>query len=75
MGLTNWELAYKSSNKLEFKIKYPENDLVDYLVRTINVTDDHPNKIFCTLQINVKEDCELPIGLHPMLRDQIKCQK
>ena len=71
----SWELAYKSSNKLEFKIKYPENDLVDYLVRTINVTDDQPNKIFCTLQINVKEDCELPIGLHPMLRIPNKMSK
>ena len=64
----NWELVDKKSHKLEFKIKYPENDLVDYLVRSIEVNDDQPNKIFCTLQIHVKNDCELPIGLHPMLR-------
>ena len=64
----NWELIEKKSNKLEFKIHYPENDLVNFLVRTIQVKDDDPNKIFCTLQIHVKEDCELPIGLHPMLR-------
>ena len=25
-------------------------------------------KFFCTLQIHVKKDCELPIGLHPMIR-------
>ena len=64
----NWELIEKNSNKLEFKIHYPENDLVNFLVRTIQVQDDEPNKIFCTLQIHVKEDCELPIGLHPMIR-------
>ena len=31
----NWELIEKKSNKLEFKINYPENDLVDHLIRTI----------------------------------------
>ena len=64
----NWDLIEKKSNKLEFKIHYPEKDLVNFLVRTIRVKDDDPNKIFCTLQVHVKEDCELPIGLHPMIR-------
>ena len=64
----NWELIDKNSNKLEFKINYPENDLVDYLTRSIQVNDNDPNQIICNLQIYVKEDCELPIGLHPMLR-------
>ena len=30
---------------------------------------------FCTLQIHVKEDCELPIGLHPMFRIPKKMSK
>ena len=64
----NWELIDKNSNKLEFKINYPKNDLVNYLIRSIQVDDNNPNQIMCNLQVYVKEDCELPIGLHPMLR-------
>ena len=71
----DWELIEKKSNKLEFKINYPENDLVDHLIRTIEVQDDEPYNIFCTLQIHVKEDCELPIGLHPMFRIPKKMSK
>ena len=71
----NWELIEKKSNKLEFKINYPDNDLVDHLIRTIEVQDDKPHNIFCRLQIHVKEDCELPIGLHPMFRIPKKMSK
>ncbi len=64
----NWDLIDLQSHHAEFQIIYPEKDLVNFLKRKISVSDDEPNKISCTLQINVKEDCELPIGLHPMLR-------
>ena len=63
-----WELVNLESHEAEFKITYPENDFVSFLNRKIKVNDNEPNKIFCSLQINVKQDCELPIGLHPMLR-------
>ena len=64
----NWELVNLQSHEAEFKIEYPENDTISFLKRKIKVNDDEPNKIFCTLQINVKKNCELPIGLHPMIR-------
>ena len=64
----DWKLENINSHEAEFKIDYPENDMVNFLKRKIWVKDDEPNKIFCSLQINVKKDCELPIGLHPMIR-------
>ena len=64
----NWELVNLQSHEAEFKIVYPDKDVVNFLKRTIRVSEDEPNKIFCSLQINVKENCELPIGLHPMIR-------
>ncbi len=64
----NWDLIDLQSHSAEFQILYPEKDLVNSLKRKISVSDEEPHKILCSLQINVKEDCELPIGLHPMLR-------
>ena len=64
----NWELVSLESCEAEFKINYPENDIINFLKRKIKVNDDEPGKIYCTLQINVKKDCELPIGLHPMIK-------
>ena len=63
-----WKLMDLQSHKAEFKIDYPEKDFVNFLKRTIEVDDDEPYKINCSLEISVKEDCDLPIGLHPMLR-------
>ncbi len=71
----NWELIDLQSHHAEFQIYYPEKDLVNFLRRKISVSDDNPNKISCALQINVKEDCELPIGLHPMLKIPNKFDK
>ena len=53
---------------LTIRINLTKNDLVNYLIRSIQVDDNNPNQIMCNLQVYVKEDCELPIGLHPMLR-------
>ena len=41
--------------------------MVDYLVRTVEVNNNDPYNIKCSLTVVVKEDCKLPIGLHPMV--------
>jgi len=63
-----WELVNISENKATFKIIYPKEDLVDYLIRTIEVNDKDLNTINCSLSVKVKEDCSLPVGLHPMIK-------
>ena len=63
----DWDILEYSKCHAIFKIKYPEEDNIDYLIRTINVNNNNPNKINCSLKIIVKKDCSLPIGLHPMI--------
>jgi hypothetical protein len=62
-----WKLIDSSEFFAKFKIIYPKEDLVDYLIRTVEVNNNDPYKIKCSLTVVVKEDCELPIGLHPMI--------
>ena len=62
-----WELIEKTNYYAKFKIVYPSEDFVNYLIRTIEVDNDNIYKIKCTLTIAVKENCDLPIGLHPMI--------
>lgn len=63
----NWELIEKTNFLAKFKIIYPEEDKVNHLIRTIEVDDQDLHRIKCSLTIVVKENCELPIGLHPMI--------
>ena len=62
-----WNIIEASQNYASFKIKYPSNDNIDYLIRTILENNRNINKINCSLKIVVKKDCNLPIGLHPMI--------
>ncbi|PPR54805.1 MAG: hypothetical protein CFH16_00121 [Alphaproteobacteria bacterium MarineAlpha5_Bin6] len=63
----NWELLEKTGTFAKFKIIYPEEDNIDYLIRTIEIDNNESHKINCSLTIVVKNDCSLPIGLHPMV--------
>ena len=71
----NWELLEKTNVFAKFKIVYPEEDMVNYLIRTIEVNNSEPHKIKCSLIIVVKENCELPIGLHPMINVPVEKNK
>ena len=71
----NWELLEKTNFFAKFKITYPEEDVVNYLIRTVEVDNDEPNNIKCSLTISVKENCELPIGLHPMINVPVEKNK
>lgn len=63
-----WEVIEHTENKASFKIKYPEEDLIEYLIRTIEVNNSEPSIVKCKLIVKVKTDCSLPIGLHPMIK-------
>ena len=71
----DWESTEISDQKIKFKIFYPQNDNVDYLIRTIEVNENEIHKIKCSLEIAVKKDCSLPIGLHPMIKIPSKKNK
>ena len=71
----NWKLIQKTSSYAKFKIIYPKDDLVDYLIRTVEIDNEHFQNIKCTLTVFVKENCELPIGLHPMINIPIEKNK
>lgn len=64
----DWEPIEISKLRVKFKIIYPQDDNVDYLIRTIEVNDDEIHTIKCSLEVSVKKDCTLPIGFHPMIK-------
>jgi|TARA_B110000438_G_C15806966_1_gene647851 hypothetical protein len=71
----NWELLEKTNFFAKFKIVYPKEDKVNYLIRTIEVDNNVPHNIKLSLTVVVKENCELPIGLHPMINVPVEKNK
>ena len=71
----DWELLDLKEHEATFKIRYPEIDNIDYLIRSIRINNVEQHKVSCSLEIFVKKDCELPIGLHPMIRIPNKYNK
>lgn len=62
-----WDLKEISENHATFKIIYPKKDNIESLTRIIRITDSEKHTINCTLKISVKQDCQLPIGFHPII--------
>lgn len=60
-----WEAA--EGNGLRLAIGYPAGNPVERLVRTIT-PDPNAAAVDIELTVSVREDCRLPIGLHPTFR-------
>src|SRR5262249_8424052 len=63
----DWQLGALSEDRIEIVLEYPNPHPVRVLRRTICASQTRP-ELEMTLQIDVRAECELPIGLHPTLR-------
>jgi hypothetical protein len=62
-----WHWEASDDNSLRLAIDYPDGSPIARLVRTITCDPAAP-AVDITLRIEVREDCRLPIGLHPTFR-------
>lgn len=62
-----WQCNAASANAIDLSIEYPADSKVRRLSRKIALSETTP-EIFCTLAVEVRETCRLPIGIHPIFR-------
>ncbi|WP_421723138.1 hypothetical protein [Bauldia sp.] len=62
-----WEWTEVGPTEIRLGLDYPGSSLVARVERTVTPDPDAP-AIDLTFQIAVREDCRLPIGLHPVFR-------
>lgn len=62
-----WRLDENGTDRLSLAIDYPEGHVISGLRRTVRPDPDSAALDF-TLEIDVRTDCVLPIGLHPCFR-------
>ncbi len=62
-----WENDHLTEDSITLIIEYPAYHHVRQLRRTVRVESSRP-AISCSLTIEVREPCALPIGLHPTFR-------
>jgi hypothetical protein len=62
-----WHLADLQADRITLTLRYPESHAVAVLTRIISASRLQPQLDF-SLRIEVREPCELPIGLHPTFR-------
>lgn len=62
-----WRCDHATSNAITLSIDYPDDHKVRRLIRCISVSENDP-AITCSLTVEVREACGLPIGLHPIFR-------
>ena len=63
----SWQWEASDGGNLRLAIDYPAGGPVERLVRTITPDPQAP-AVDMTLTIDVREDCRLPLGLHPTFR-------
>jgi hypothetical protein len=64
---TAWRFQDDAADRLTLAIDYPEGHAIGALRRTVTPDPLSPALDF-TLEIDVRDDCVLPIGLHPSFR-------
>lgn len=62
-----WKLSRLEPHWIELSVEYPAHHCIRKIVRTIRASEDAPI-LEITLSIEAREHCELPIGVHPVLR-------
>lgn len=62
-----WRFEAAGAGSIALSIDYPENHPIRGLRRTVTPDADKAALDF-TLEIDVREDCELPLGVHPSWR-------
>jgi hypothetical protein len=63
----DWRWEEASADALRLSIDYPEHSPVKRVERTVT-PDPQAAAIDLEFRIEVREDCRLPVGLHPVLR-------
>ncbi|SDB35857.1 hypothetical protein [Bauldia litoralis] len=64
---TDWQWQSAGDGALKLALDYPESSPIARVERTVTPDPDAP-AIDCEFRVEVREDCRLPIGLHPVFR-------
>jgi hypothetical protein len=62
-----WELMCLEPKRIELGLEYPKCHPITRVTRTITVSEDAP-ALQISLLVQAREACDLPIGVHPVLR-------
>ena len=62
-----WHAIHLAEDSITLSVEYPASHPVRRLLRTVKAESSRP-ALSCSLTIDVREPCALPIGLHPIFR-------
>jgi hypothetical protein len=64
---SHWQLVRREQNRIELVVEYPRPHPIRRLIRTITASEESP-ALQISLLVQSREACDLPIGIHPVLR-------
>lgn len=63
----HWRLVERDDHSILLEVDFPKDHVIQRLRRQITLSDSSPS-LQCTLEIDVRTACHIPIGLHPIFR-------